>query len=333
MSKLGLWLQQGMAWGAEYEDGLSNHLPMNLIALHRLGADDSTCEQFISTYSTRLQALRVEEAPIAEWREHLGQHSRNAAYRNYFIQSIQSAGRSETLDRYVRQLAPGISGAAFHPLIRLAFALEADSDLEIAEALASWCMAYQELGPLLSTGEDPPMRVLESIAHATRNEPPPLSGDTLFARMKCASTTPAFAVWNGRIAIDPLTLTRFAEAALAVYASSQNGFLALHLVTATHAARRLLRHTECHRPILQALGQAFLAAYIVMGCPPISPSRPCAAVPSWDEILASARGSMNDHDAKFCYALKDEQAVHGNQAYRREAARRMKLIPRPRAGG
>lgn len=314
------WLDQGLAFGAEYQGALSNHLPMNLIALHRLGATDAQCERFIESYTPRLEPLAADDTAITDWRDHRGAHAHNAAYRRFFAAQLATRGRAAVLAGYLPQLAPGVSGAAFHPLIRLAFALEADSDPEVAEALASWCMAYQELGPL-TAGDQPPPRALAAAAEAYRAAPTALGGDTLFDRLKAAAATPAFATWNGRIAAAPSAL---AETALALYAGSGNGFLALHLVTATHAARRVLAHTAC-APLLPALAQSLLAAHLVMGGPPIRPPAPAARTPGWDEILDAARASTNDHDAKFCYALSDEQSVYGDAAYQREAARRMKL--------
>lgn len=318
MSALAAWLRDGLAWGAEYADQLSNHLPMNLTALVRIGADETQCERFIASYTPRLSKLVADREPIADWRKSLGLHARNASYRAFFANELRARGRENVLEHYVYALAPGVSGGAFHPLIRLAFALEADADLEIAEALASWCMAYQELAPLSSASEAP-LAVLASL------EGPPISGgNTLFARLKTAASTPQFAAANGRIAVDASTVGRLAEAALAIYAASNNGFLALHLVTATHAARRVLAHLERRERLLHALAQSFVASYLVMGCPPLSPRTEKA--PTWDAILDRARASTDDHDAKFCYALRDEQAVYGDEAYRREAARRMRLI-------
>lgn len=318
MNELADWLRDGLVWGAEYDDQLSNHLPMNLTALVRIGADRTQCERFIASYTPRLIRLEPRLEPIGSWRERLGEHTHNGAYRAFFAGELALRGRDAVLEHYVHELAPGVSGGAFHPLIRLAFALDADADLEIAEALASWCMAYQELAPPSSGGEAP-LGVLASL-----DGPPIAGGNTLFARMKTAASTPQFAAANGRIAVDASTVSRLAEVALSIYAASNDGFLALHLVTATHAARRVLAHVKRRERLLQALAQCFVASYLVMGCPRLVPRSGTA--PSWDAILDRARASTSDHDAKFCYALRDEQSVYGDEAYRREAARRMRLI-------
>jgi hypothetical protein len=56
------WLARGAGFDCEYGGGLSNHLPMALWALHRLGADEARIDSFARGYSTRLAPAPVQDS-------------------------------------------------------------------------------------------------------------------------------------------------------------------------------------------------------------------------------------------------------------------------------
>ena len=68
-------LDDGALFDAEYAGSLSNHRPMALIALHRLGASDERLATFDARYRKRLQPMPPTEAwPAGDaWRGRLGE--------------------------------------------------------------------------------------------------------------------------------------------------------------------------------------------------------------------------------------------------------------------
>src|ERR1700689_4400915 len=118
--------------------GLTNHLPMALVAKERLGADADELVRFATMYSRRITALdepttRLDEAT---WRTAIGERDAAADLRDYFVRRVDDAGTDETLRTHLPALLPGISGAAFHGVIRLAYAIEVSSPSRIAAGLA-----------------------------------------------------------------------------------------------------------------------------------------------------------------------------------------------------
>lgn len=95
-----------------------------------------------------------------------------------------------------------MSGGAFHPMIRLSYAIEVDSDWELAESLASWCMAYQDLGDL-KTGifitESDTISILRNLSQDESLRAIPLDAPNIFKRMKQVSSNERFLryLWQG----------------------------------------------------------------------------------------------------------------------------------------
>ena len=99
----------------------SDHLPMALVALDRLGASDARLAEFSERYSRSLVPVRAEVQTV---RERYGADSDD-----------------DVVARHLPRFVPGIGSAAFHCVIRLAYAIEARHGGQVAAALAYWEMA------------------------------------------------------------------------------------------------------------------------------------------------------------------------------------------------
>ena len=145
--------------------GLSNHLPMALAALKRLGADDARLAAFAARYSQRLRpAPAPAEWPAGEpWRARLGQTNAWPAYRHLFLHWLVTESADAVLQQTMPTLMAGCGGAAFHGLIRTAYAVQSGHGQELADALAYWACRWLDLGA------PPP-----SSGTGTRADPAPL---------------------------------------------------------------------------------------------------------------------------------------------------------------
>ncbi|MDE2277139.1 MAG: DUF4243 domain-containing protein, partial [Burkholderiales bacterium] len=166
------WLGANLAFDAEYGDRLSNHLPMALMALQRLGADDARLHAFAQGYAARLRpAPRSAWRPAGEaWVSRLGHRGAWPAYRQLFAQWLLRAGVPGVLEAALPRLLPGCAGAAFHGLIRTAYAVQAGECQELADALAHWACVWQPLpaAPAGATrGEPDPAAVLRRLPRPT----------------------------------------------------------------------------------------------------------------------------------------------------------------------
>ncbi len=321
------------AW--EFGPTLSNHLPMVLVALRRLGASPARLASFADTYraANRLRAFRPPVAPItwANWSAHLGDRSREADFRDFFLGQLAALGVDELERRALPTLLPGIAGSALHALMRLAYGHLTDAPTEIATSLAYWATAYLPLprGEAVADTADPAaiLERLRARPHLTRIEP---ETDLLWHAMRAVGADPGFTAELDRLDADRDSLPRFAAAALALFAGAMD-FCALHALTSMHWLRLLPPDRFDRGAALRHLFRALAAVYPKMGMPvPPSPAEldalrhaPC---PDWADIAATAIASDDEHDHSLVFSAREEEAFWGDPLYRRVAARRMGML-------
>ena len=283
--------------------GLSNHLPMALAALKRLGADDARLAEFAASYSQRLRpAPAAAEWPAGEpWRARLGQTSAWPAYRHLFLHWLVTEDADAVLQQTVPTLMAGCGGAAFHGLIRTAYAVQAGHGQELADALAYWACRWLDLGPPpLSGARGDPAPLLKTLV-----QPKP-AGGLIVERMITAARDPGFDAATAGLRIDDQTLPRLARLAARLYARSGN-FTALHLVTSAQAVGVLLPFIDEPPPAVAAYWRAYAAGFVASG---VVPGRAPTARP-WPELMAAARANDDDHLIKLVDACRQAQAIAG----------------------
>lgn len=317
-------LQRNRGLRPDYRGGLSNHLSMALYSLSALGADAAGLDRFAEKHWPKLEPLPAEGGPsivASDWKARLGQRDAINGYRAFFAQGIERDGRDATLRRFLPELLPSIGAAAFHPLIRTGYGVRFGDDREVADGLAYWATAFVPLGPLGRAGSERDPRVLLASVHETHAlSERDLSGYLIIDKMKAASELPEFARKVDALAPSDGTL---AAATVRLYLD-KGDFTALHAVTGTHAYRVLQPHIDPPELGVRYLWQALVAAYVTIGAPRVDD--PAAAdVPAWDDSLARARASFDEHDIKLVDVAHEQGAFYGDPLYRRAAARRMRL--------
>ena len=322
-------LAENREFDAEYGDGLSNHLSMALIALARLGATDERVQEYFDFYRLRLDPLRAPVMAVtrANWREGLGTHRHYCAYLKFFIECAERGGWRAMMQEFLPALLPGLGAGAFHPLIRLAYGIEAEDSHEVAAGVAYLASRYLPLGE--PGGETPasddPAELLERLAHQPGfNHPWPQRG-LITERMRDVADCAAFRGVIDRLTVNPHNLQRLARCAIQRYAQTRD-FTALHLVTGTHALRVALPHVLELAEAVRQFWQAFAAAYLSIGLPVAAIDAPDDAAESgqgagWEEIARLAVGSSNDHVIKLVYSCREEDRVYADPLYRAVAQR------------
>ncbi len=310
-------LDAGAAFDAEYGDGLSNHRPMALLALQRLGADEARLATFAAHYQRKLRpAPPAQTWPAGDaWRSRLGELDAWPAYRDLFAQWLGSEAAGDVLAQTLPVLMAGCGAAAFHGLIRTAYAVQAQHAQELADALAYWACRWLDLGRDADLGarETDPASVLRRI-------PVPrgaLPGKLIFQRMQAVAAVPGFGLAVARLRIDEATLPSLARGAAELYAASGN-FTVLHLVTSAHALRVLLPFIEEPEAAVRSHWRACAAAWAASG------AAPCPPVPRlpWPRIVARALASDDDHLIKLVDSCREQhQALAGGDVWQRAASR------------
>lgn len=308
-------------YDAEYGDRLSNHLPMALIALNRLGADEETLERFFHAYAGKLRPKSPPGAPLTQvtWTAHRGHHAHHGALAAFFSDELNRLGAGELLRIYLPHLLPGIGGAAFHGLIRTAYGLDINAPAEIIEGLAHWADTYLPLGGSIGDTESSrPKALLTALRAETGFRPLPKTSPTIFERMATVAADPTFDRYTAKISLSAAELPSIAEIALGAYIATRD-FTALHFVTATHALRLILPFTSAEVAVSH-FWIAFMAAYVSIGCPdPLPPATP-ADIPPWPELLGKVIQSLNDHAIKLAYTCREEERHYSNPGYRQAVA-------------
>lgn len=122
-----------------YGGGLSNHLPMSLVALEGLGASEERILEYGRWYVKEkdIKTLKTQnEILVGSFYDHLGKKDRYFELRVFFSNEIEKHGVKSTLEKYSDLLIKGSSGDAFHGLIRLAYGIDSGNELEIIAGLA-----------------------------------------------------------------------------------------------------------------------------------------------------------------------------------------------------
>jgi hypothetical protein len=327
------WSRQ---WSAEFPFCLSNHLPMVLVALHRMGANDERLEAYCHIYHKQNGLVPVPERIDAisgdNWREFLGQREREGDYRAFFAGEVARLGATPAALHYLPELTPGIAASATHAFMRMAYATMTDSDEETGVALGYWAATYLSLGKARGAkpSTDDPAEVLafmyepETFRHV---EP---ERDLLWHLMRAVSQKPEFAPLIDMLAIGPETHDRVARASLALYAATLD-FCALHAVTGTHWLRMMAPRIPDRATPLRYFWQAIASLVPKIGFPVLPGADELEAwrrapLPDWPEIYREAVRRDDEHDLSLCFSASEEFKHYGDRLYQYSAAKRLELV-------
>jgi len=317
VSLLHALLDDAARFGPEYGHDLASHLPMGLVALKALGADEARLRRFVATESAHLQPAPPPAAwPAGDaWPSRFGAVSAFAAYQDLFSQWLADEGAADALVQVLPQLMPGCAAAAFHGVIRTAAALRAGHAGELAAGLAYWAARHQRLGalPVADGAVADPLPLLQRLRAVPSDQP------LIALRMASAAADGALRRAIGRLTIGPQTLPRLARLAAQAYAGSGN-FTALHMVTASHAVRLLASQLDGEEAVHAALRwfwQAWVTALVSACLKPLPP----APLLAWPEIVRRALAQDDVHVIKLVDACRAEEAAHGGDDWQQAASR------------
>jgi hypothetical protein len=327
------WSRQ---WSAEFPFCLANHLPMVLVALHRMGASDDRLEAYCRFYHKQngLASIpeRIAEITRDNWRDFLGHREREGDYRTFFAHEVATLGATPSALHYLPQLMPGIAASATHAFMRMAYATMTDSDEETGVALAYWAATYLSLGASREAkpSTDDPTEVLTFMygPQAFRHVEP--ERDLLWHFMRAVSEKPEFAPVVDRLAITPETHDRIARCSLALYAGTLD-FCALHAVTGTHWLRLMAPRTPDAATPPRYFWQAIASLVPKIGFPVLPSADELEAwrrisLPDWREIYREAVARDDEHDLSLTFSAGEEFKHYGDRLYQYAAAKRLSFV-------
>lgn len=314
-------LDLGLRYAPEYRGGLSNHLPMVLVALHALGADEDRLRDCFDRYVPRLALGARAAAPLAHWRAGLGRVEAYPALFDRFAVLLDEQGAPDVLRAVLPTLMRGVGAAAFHGLIRTAYGVAAGHAGETAAGLAYWACRHLPLAapdaPEASTGgEHDPARWIQALAHELAGTE--IGGGLIFERMRAVARSEAFARHADRLAIDDRTLAALADFAAQRYTATRN-FTVLHLVTGCHALRVLLPWLADRDAALREHARAYAAGCIASGIALHGEPLPRPAL-DWPAVLQRARAAHDEHVVKLVHSCHADAQAYGDGARLHAAA-------------
>jgi hypothetical protein len=321
-----------------YGGGLSNHCPMTLIALERLGATPKRIESFAQACVKKLDPAPLPgDAINAEnWRARLGEEGAYPDYLGFFRREVARLNARAALRAYLPDLAPGLGAAAFHPVIRTAFGVIAEDSEEVAVGLAYWASRYLALperadmpSELPFASSDDPLQILKKTRTWPGLEFEPDADALIDREMLRAADATLFPLLAAALEIDDLTLDRLRQAAALLFLGV-NDFNSLHAVTGLHAARVISDFAVDRRAFAREVWRAFLALYLSLDRPEVPAAAHAAeltaeALPDWNAILPAAVASDDEHVIKLVFSCLAESRAGGGRLYRYLAARKVGL--------
>ncbi|TDR79701.1 questin oxidase family protein [Paludibacterium purpuratum] len=314
----------------------SNHCPMALIALAKLGASDMQLRHFFETWTQR-HALPDESAdgdlPGGDWQAARGQNERFGQLRRYFAAELALHGSRQLIGTVLDAWTPAPASGAFHAFIRTAYGVAYQHNAEIAAGLAAYVCGYTPIDvPMQNTS--PPIDVFAGFARLSSVPRP--QGHWISQRLRTVAAEPTFARTLPPVPLTgdlPLALMR---AAAAAYAASGN-FTILHLMTGSYAAsilRPLLPSAQQAR-LDDAMWRAACAGWVAAGTP-LPPVEPPETPPiDWHTLTSAAIQTADDHVVKLTYvcrqmAARDTQGLYAQAVLRALAGHALSASP-PRA--
>ena len=303
-------LDAELEFDATTKRGLTNHLPMALVAKAGLGAPKEELDRYAAFYQDQLVASSKPSSTLNSrtWQQAIGQPGSFDELRDYFVRRINEDGIEAAIRGHIEPLVPGIHGAAFHGAIRLAYALEVASPSRAAAGIAYLAATATSLGDIPVTAApvtDDPAVIFDAMA--TSNSFSLLEKRPLISeQMQQAAHVPEFFDLLTQCAITDDTPDRLRSLALRLFASTGD-FTSLHAVTGLEALSKLRPFVNDQRAFDSSCLVGITAAYATVGAPRIASPDSLADfvrknVSDITEISRAGAMSNNEHVAKLIYS-------------------------------
>lgn len=305
--------------------GTTNHLPMVLVALARMGATPERLQEHFDYWVGKYAIVNPHpELAVTDqnWISFVGVAEAFPSLQGYFTRWIARNGVDAVIEAVLRQAPSAPATQAFHAILRIAYGLECGNASEIAAGLGAY-VATNLACEIDSSGRPAAASVTDALAHLSER----FGGSTwpdgsITGKLKAIAADQAFRDELMPPPLGPGFLDEMAAAALDLYWQTAD-FTVLHMVTGMQAARILTGRmpADLAQRFCESLWPAMAAAYVSVGAPRAHMAHLPAETMEWDDIRALALESMDDHVIKMAYTCHAESLRGDNPLYRASAAR------------
>ncbi|MDB5915874.1 MAG: hypothetical protein JWR40_108 [Massilia sp.] len=307
--------------------GTTNHCPMALVALARMGAGPDRLEAFFARWSEQYAIVETQPGMALsgdEWFAHVGNHAAFSSLRGHFLDAIRRDGATAVVAEVLSRTPQAPATGAFHAFIRVGYGIEAGHAGEIASGLAAYVATNLPVG-IDCTGRRAAVSVEEgfaSLADQLAGRDWPVGSIT--ARLKAIAADPTFRRVLQSPPVGSSLLDDLARASIALYWQTAD-FTVLHMVTGVYAARLVLAQLPAslvhHMPA--SIWAALCAAYVSAGAQPLVSIDAPKVDAAWPDILRRAIASDDDHVIKMAYTCSEESKRYPDSSWYLAAAARI----------
>jgi hypothetical protein len=283
----------------DHAHGLTFHLPLEVQALEYAGADPALIADRIDQRLPKAFADSLVDPPLYRWAEG---HYRDAGLR---LASLDIEQRRRGFEQIV-SLGPGLAGAAFHPIIRMAYGSLRGDARELTRGLAYLRTRREVLFAGRPRAVAPGDVVMPS--------PEDLEGISVFEQIDFVAGEPAFFAGPDEEPKLP-EVAALCTKAMGLVRRDPNSFIAIHTVTGLHALAEIAHHLSGRRdlggvpddPLLESWWQAMTnaiatCAIVLEATAPASPVK-ITQFANLESLVGAAIGSPEVHDLKLSVSL------------------------------
>lgn len=303
-------LDAELAFSPTVQRRFSSHVAMALVALHQLGAEPCILEATFDAHAGDTPASRDDRVVL-----------------DARIDEVARAGIAATVRDRVPALAAGPGSQLFHPMIRLAYALDAGHEGQVAAALLDWQRRHHVF-PVPDPA--PGNRRLGDIAtelsrRAAGTWPHTFEFDGTARRPELGQALTG-------IALDEHTLDDVSAFAIAAHVTADD-FITLHLVTGARALRAVIPYLEqsVAAQLVASAASVMAVAYAAVGAPALLSDADLDAIrhtdlPDRDAIAERAIADRDPHVIKLANVALVEETRTADLLYRYAGARVVGLL-------
>jgi questin oxidase-like protein len=312
-----------------------NHGPMAAEALIELGRAEQV-DRWVEEYKRRFTSTYPANSSVvsrSNWREALGDPRRGADWVDFMHRELKEAAWPQVVGQWASILAPGLSAAAGHGLIRTAHAVRSlkmkETPLrqrELAQGLGYWAAHYKPL-PDQHSNTPGKLKLTEALARVPHLPDEKRNRGSVDIGLRSVSQLPEFAQVADLISLgsEPVPfLSELTETFSTVYlrnVHSRNAVALVHMVTGIVALRHLAPYLS--PPVVRSAQrygwQLNAAIYAVYGNSSTSPLPPAKEIKR-DDLIDRAVAARDEHAIKFTEACLGEYAINPKPIYLQAAS-------------
>lgn len=309
-------------YASDYNGGLSSHIPMVSYSLYELGVPFNEIEEYLDKTIERIKISKEDFTELyniddENFEKYLGIEDSLGSYYNYFSQKINKSNYLEIIGEFLPKLIKGVAARAFHPLIRLSFAVRSKNEEEVIKSLSYFASTFApHQFNLLPAKSENPLESLKILVESVKDED--CSGNLIVDRIEKIYRLDGFKKNAFTLKGNDLEILSQLDIIINKLFVETKNFTILHAVTSKEALKNLLPLVKEKEYILQNYWLAILAAYITIGSPEVidlSVDIP-QDLPKFKRMIKASINSNNDHTIKLVNACRLEFEKSGDEVYK-----------------